>query len=140
MASNQTGRATIFGFPGSVSWTGIGTLYKESGDFSSEFKVDRLMDEDNEPQGLIASGEMYKATLQFTPVSNGSTLAGARLSLEPPAKLARVTLTGFDWSGANSAQWVYTGGWKIAFKKDGIATYSLNIERSPLRDLSTPVS
>src|SRR4051812_21303765 len=96
MASNQTGKATIFGFPGSVSWSGIGVLYKESGDFSSDFKLDRLMDDDNEPQGLIASGEMYKASLQFTPVSSGSTLAGARTSLAPPGKLAAVTLSGFD--------------------------------------------
>jgi hypothetical protein len=140
MASNQTGRATIFGFAGTISWSGIGTLYKESGDFASEFKLDRLMDEDNEPQGFIGSGEMYKAGLLFTPVSSGSTIAAAKLSLEPPAKLARVTLTSFAWATANSATWVYVGGWKIAFKKDGLATYALNIEKSPLRDLSTPVS
>jgi hypothetical protein len=142
MASNQTGRATIWGFAGGVSWTGIGTLYKESGEFESEFKLDELRDDDNEPQGFIASGELYIARLVFTPVaaSGTNTLANAALSLEPPAKLARVTLTSFAWAAANSATWVYAGGWKLAFKKDGLASYELMIKNSPLRDLSAPVS
>lgn len=145
MASSQTGRATVFGFnDGTVAYTGYGALLKDSGDFSHEFKLDELMDGDNQIVSLVASHGVYKATLTFSPVATTgtNTLANAKLSLEPPAKLARVTLASMAWAGGNHARWAYVGGWKISFKKDGIAVYTLDImcsEDSGV-DLSAPVS
>lgn len=144
--STQSGRATIFGFSGfdgtGISYTGIGNLFPQNFDINDEFKLDELRDQDNEVQSFIASGRIYVAKLNFVPVADSgtNTIVNARLSLEPPAPLARVTLTNFPWAGANSATWVYSGGWRLAFTKDGVATYELEIRKSPDRDLSVPIT
>lgn len=150
MAHKQTGVAVIFGFPGGVSWTGIGTLFNESGDFEHNYQLDQVADEDNEVRTLIHSGETYDATLQFTPraASGSNTITSAAASLAPPAKGATVTLgaavgggaVDFKLAIANSTQWVYVGGWRVAFRKNGVATYELKIKRSPNYDLSAAVS
>lgn len=133
-----TGRATIFGFPGGVSWTGIGTLYKQSGEFSDEFDKSEVKDDVGKTRGLIACDRKYRAKLVFTPVaaSGTNTIANARLSLVPPAELAAVQLTGFDWSLANyvdattGLKWVYDGGWKISGQNNGVWSYELNLMAS----------
>ncbi|HWN09769.1 MAG TPA: hypothetical protein VNO50_10960 [Pyrinomonadaceae bacterium] len=148
MPSSQSGIATIFGFPGySVNatdwtWTGIGTLFPQNFEFRDDFKLDILSDQDNEPQTVIASGQLYIAKLNFTPraAAGTNTIANAKLSLAPPTPIARVTLANFMWAGANSATWFYAGGWRIAFTKDGIATYELEIRKSPNRDLTAAVT
>ena len=144
--SNQTGKATVFGFPGftggDISWTGIGTLFPQNFDFNDEFELTELRDQDNEVQTYIASGRIYMAKLNFAPVaaSGTNTLDNAKLSLPPPAMLARVTLANFPWAAANTATWVYTGGWRLAFTKNGVATYEMEIRMSPDRDLSVPIT
>lgn len=124
--------AVIFGLAGSISASGIGSFFQESGDFTHDFKVDEVHDGDNEVKSLIASGGMYTGNLLFTPRANANAnnIANAAASLEPPAKLAAVTLSGFKLASANHGRWVYTGGWKVAFKKDGVATYALKIQCS----------
>jgi hypothetical protein len=137
-----TGRATIFGFIGDVSFSGIGTLFKESGEFEDDFVLDEVTDDLNDPTTLIGSKRVYNAKLMFTPMaaSGGSggtnTLASAASSLAAPAMLAPVTLTNFKWCTANSANWVYVGGWKIAFKKNGVATYEMNIRMGVANNLA----
>jgi hypothetical protein len=139
-----TGRATIFGFIGDHSWTGIGTLFNESAEISDEFTLTQLKDGDSVTQGLIASDPNRKMRLQFTPVSSSgtNTLANAALSLPAPAPLSRVTLTNYKDTTLNHARWVYTGGWKVGLKKDGLATYELEImcSKDSNIDLSAPVS
>ena len=145
MAHKQTGVAVVFGFPGAVAWAGIGTLFNESGDFEHAYKLDQVEDEDNEVRTLIHSGETYEATLQFTPRAavGANTVANAALSLAPPAKGSTVTLGGspnFALAIANSSQWVYVGGWRVSFRKAGVASYELKIKRSPNYDLSAAVT
>lgn len=144
MASAQRGIAVIFGFAGGITVSGVGTLIQDSGEFDHEFKVAETSTADNELIGLVAHNGRYNANLMFTPrgATGTSTIASARLSLEPPAKLAKVTLATFDWATANHGRWVYVGGWKIAFKKDGTATYSLKISCSEdaTIDLSTVIT
>lgn len=149
MASKITGIAVIFGFPGGVSWSGIGTLFNEGGTFEHNVIVDEVRDEDNELRSLAHSGETYDATLQFTPrAGSTNTIANAATSLAPPAKGAAVTLGAAAGAGAvdfklaiaNSAQWVYVGGWRTVFRKNGIATYELKIKRNPNYDVSAAIS
>lgn len=140
MASKYTGVAVIFGFPGTVAFTGSGTFIKESGDLEHDVQIDEITDDDNELVTLLHSKESYIFTLLFTPrAASGSSTsrASAKASLAPPAKGAQVTLSGFD-SGTlvNTSDWVYVGGWKLAFKKNGVASYSLKIRRSPNNDIS----
>jgi hypothetical protein len=151
MASKITGIAVVFGFPGGVAWAGaIKNLSNEGGDFEHNVQVDEVRDADNELMSLAHSGETYDATLQFTPraASGTNTLASAAASLAPPEKGAAVTLgqaagagaVDFKLAVANSSQWVYVGGWKTAFKKNGVATYELKIKRNPNADISTAVN
>jgi hypothetical protein len=154
MGSAIKGVAVIFGFRGSVNYVvgavaGLRNLFNESGDFSSDFQTDRVQDEDNDYRTLIGSGELYKAKLMFTPRGgNANTLTEAAAALNPPDKLSTVILgaaagggaVNFRLSLANSSQWVYVGGWRVAFKKNGVATYELDIERSPIYNLSAPVT
>lgn len=152
MASKQTGVAVIYGFPGGVSWTGIGTaaFFNESGDFEAPITVDEVRDEDNELRTLIHSGETIDGTLQFTPraPTGTNTKAAAANSLPPPAPGSKVTLGAAVGGGAvdfalgiaNAADWVYVGGWRVAFRKNGVATYELKIRRSRNNDISAAVT
>lgn len=141
MASKQTGVAVIFGFPGGVAFTGAGTFFNESGEFSHQVQLDEIRDEDNEVRTFIHSGELYEGRLLFTPraAAGTNTLANAATSLAPPAKGAQVTLSSFKLAIANAADWVYVGGWRVAFRKNGVATYELFIKKSPNNDLSAAV-
>jgi len=146
MASKYTGVAVIFGFPGSVSFTGAGTFIKESGDFEQDIQVDEITDDDNELVTLTHSKESFIGTLLFTPrAATGvasTSLASAKLSLAPPAPGSQVTLSGFSEPAVpgarkiNASDWVFVGGWKLAFKKNGVATYAMKIRRSPNNDIS----
>ena len=150
MGSKVTGRAAVFGFGASstVSWTGVGTLLKESADITHQYQLDRLHDDDNELVSLAHSGESYKGVLIFTPVaaSGTNTLANAKESLLPPVKGSQVTLA--SWAepaspgvhGINKADWVYVGNWKRIGKRGGFWVYQLEIERSPNNDISTQPS
>jgi hypothetical protein len=155
MSSLVKGVAVIFGFKGGVNFVvgaaaALRNLFNESGEFSHDFQVDRVQDEDNEYRSLIGSGELFKAKLLFTPraVAGTNTLANAAASLTPPDMLSTVILgaaagTGavdFKLSLANASTWVYVGGWRVAFKKNGVATYELEIERSANNDLSAAVT
>lgn len=142
MSSTLTGRATIFGFIGGISASGIGTLLNESADISREFKLEEIRDGSNDIKGFIASGELIKMRLQFTPVDAAVSLSGAATSLGAPSPLARVTLSLFKDTSYNHARWAYIGGWKVGLKKDNIATYELEIGCSPDAgtDLSAPVA
>jgi hypothetical protein len=145
MAAKLSGRATIFGFAGTASWTGVvsfntGGYLNDSGEFSDDFKLDEVMDEFGDTVTLIGSNRKFKASINFTPVADSgtNTIADAALSLDAPAMLSAVTLASFKWASANTLKWVYVGNWKIAFKKDGVATYSLDILAHATNDLSTP--
>lgn len=145
MAAKLSGRATIFGFAGTVAWTGIATFntggyMNESGEFSDDFKLDEVTDEFGDTVTLIGSNRKFKASINFTPVSDTgtNTLADAATSLEPPAMLSPVTFAAAKWATAITLKWVYVGNWKLAFKKDGVATYSLDILAHATNDLSTP--
>ena len=145
MAAKLSGRATIFGFVGVVAWTGIasfntGGYLNDSGEFSDDFKLDEVMDEFGDTVTLIGSNRKFKASINFTPVADAATntLADAATSLEPPEMLSAVTFTGAKWASAATLKWVYVGNWKLAFKKDGVATYSLDVLAHRTNDLSTP--
>lgn len=144
MASIQTGVAVIYGFSpiGTVTTTtataagtvtGIASMFRDSGDLSNDIKVDEIRDEDNELVGCIHSGETFEFSLMFTP--KGTTLTGATSAanaLSPPIKGSAVLLTSFvDDSAAPfiNGAYLYVGGWKVSFKKDGVATYEMKIRR-----------
>lgn len=141
MATAQSGRATVFGFQGSASWSGIGTLFLDSGDFNDEFTFRELRDGSNEVKGFQSSGRLWRAHLVFVPVaaSGTNTLANALTSLAPPAPLAEVTLSSFDYSAFNTT-WVYSGGWKLSFVKDDKPSYELDIVTNPDEDITGSVS
>lgn len=144
MASKYTGVAVIQNFPGTVSFSGAGTFIKDSGDLEINIQVDEITDDDNELVALLHSNEKVTMNLLFTPraATGGSaqSLASAKASLAPPAPGAVVTLTGFAApSGSdfiNTANWVYVGGFRLAFRKNGVATYALKIMRSRNNDIS----
>lgn len=157
MASKQTGIAVVYGCPGTIVVTGTAlVLFNESASFESNFKVDEVRDEDNELRTLIHSGEVYDATLMFTPraASGTNTLANAISSLLPPGKGSIVTLslmsrgategvgTGHPMTTAFIAtnDWVYVGGWKIGHKKDGGTTYEFKIKRNPNFNIGAAVT
>ena len=135
MASVQTGKAVVYGFPGTVTPTvGIGTFIKESGDVSNDIKVDEIRNEDNELVGMIHSGETFEFTLLMTPAAG--TLADAKLCLSPPAKGSVVVLASFHDDSFINGNWTYIGGFKVAFKKDGIATYEMKLKKSAFADIT----
>jgi hypothetical protein len=142
MASVQTGKAVVFGFPGTLTGTAFTATYiKDSGDVSADIKVDEIRDEDNELVGLVHSGETYELTLMMTPKS--STMALAKDQLSPPPMGTAITLSGFhdDSSFAFiNAVWSYVGGFKVAFKKDGIASYEIKLRRSRNNDIATVIT
>ena len=145
MAATQRGRATIFGAAGTTNFHGAatGTLFNEGYDLESDFQTDELRDEVNDLRGFVGSGEVYRATIRFTPVAaaNGAnTIALAKNSLAPPSKMAKLTLTGFDNAIFNSTEWVYVGGWRQTGSRNGIATYELRIARGAVYDCSTEIS
>lgn len=125
-----TGKATVAGFAGTVSWSGAGTFYKNTGELSTERKHDILTDDAGEPQGTITpSHGLQKFKFQFH-VQTAST-ATAATALAEPTHPAVVTLSSFTLAGVNHARWlVVPGSWRLAFTKDGIATYDLEIECS----------
>ena len=140
MASIQTGTAVVFGFPGTFTGTNFTatTYFKDSGDVSADIKVDEIRNEDNELVGLIHSGESYEITLMMTPQS--TSLATAKTMLSPPPMGTAITLSNFhDDSGFSfiNGAWSYVGGFKVAFKKDGVASYEIKLRRSRNNDIST---
>lgn len=141
MPSVQTGKAVIFGFKGTVSGAGVGgaaSFLNESGDISNDVKIDEIRNEDNELVGLIHSGQVFDASLTFTPA--GGSISGVTANMTAPTLGGKVTLSGFQAVAMNQTDWVYVGGWKMAFKKDGIATYELKIKRSANFDISAVIS
>ena len=145
MASVQTGTAVVFGFPG--TFTGLifaATYIKESGDVTSNIKIDEIRDEDNELVGLVHSGETLEFSLVMTPV--GTTLAtattGAQDQLSAPVMGSKITLTGFKddvTSGFINGNWAYVGGFKVAFKKDGIASYEMKLMKHRTNDIALAI-
>jgi hypothetical protein len=140
MPQTLTGRATISGFTGGVSFTGIGTLFNESYDVAANSTVTELRDGLNKLQGLQFNEGELTMQLNFTPVASSgtNTIADAKASLAAPANGAIVTLSDFDLASLNHARWAYMGDWKIAGKKDGLATYALSIKCS--QDASTNIA
>jgi hypothetical protein len=145
MGSKYTGVAVIQNFAGNVSFVGAGTFIKDSGDLEQDIQVDELTDDDNELVSLLHSKESFIFTFLFTPRASigglSNSLASAKASLAPPTIGAQVTLTSFPApSGGgdfiNRADWVYVGGFKLAFRKNGVATYAMKIRRSPNNDIS----
>jgi hypothetical protein len=157
MASAVSGIAVIFGFKGSIDYkvatvAGLRNLFNQTGEFSDEFTNDMVEDEDNDVRSLIGSRRIYKARLSVIPRAavGTNTLANAALSLTPPDMLSPVILgaaaggganVDFKLALANSSQWVYVGGWKLALKYNGVASFDLDIMRSGAGyDLSAAVS
>lgn len=141
MASKYTGVAVVFGFKGGISYSGVGTFIKESGDVEHDVQVDEITDDDNELVTLIHSKESYIFTIMLTiraATGSATSRASAVASMAGPAKGSIVTLSGFDDGGSfiNAATWVYVGGWKLSPKKNGVLQASLKIRRSPNNDIS----
>jgi len=146
MASVQTGKAVVFGFPGTFTGTVFAATYiKESGDVSSNIKIDEIRDEDNELVGLVHSGETLEMTLMMTPIGTGATgqLANAKDQLSAPVMGSKITLTGFHDDATASpgvpfinGNWAYVGGFKVAFKKDGIASYEIKLMKHRSNDIA----
>lgn len=140
MASVQTGTAVVYGFPGSFSGNVFSATYiKETGDVSSNIKIDEIRDEDNELVGLVHSGETLEMTLTMTPKS--TTLADAKKQLSAPIIGSKVTLANFhddDVSFING-NWAYVGGFKVSFKKDGIASYEIKLMRHRTNDIALAI-
>lgn len=143
MASVQTGTAVVYGFPGTIdnaTYFTATSYIKESGDVSADIKIDEIRNEDNELVGLIHSGESYELTLTMTPKS--TTLALAKNQLSPPPMGTEITLSSFHDDSVNSfinGNWSYVGGFKVAFKKDGIASYEIKLRRSKNNNISTVI-
>lgn len=142
---NQTGRATIAGFAGSVSYTGSATLFKRSGNFKVNTKMTELRDDQDILRGHVAPTAEHEFSLTFTPVaaSGTNTIANAQASLEAgPATMAAVTLADFDDSNVNHARWVYMGDWSVTYDATGIASCSMTIKCSADSgiDLATAIS
>lgn len=149
MASINTGRATVFGGNGSVAIAGFAsaTFFTDTTTIEHNYEVSELRDEDNELRGIIHHGEVYRATLLLTPISaSGSldSLTSAKNSMVAPPKGAAVTLAGFKAPASgqivNNSDWVYVGGWRLAFTRNGFATYELSIMRNPNHNISTATS
>jgi len=141
MAIVQTGRGTVFGFAGSISFSGYVNLYLNSGDFMDEFTLKELRDGTNELKGHIASGRVWRAHLIFVPVATtgSNTLATALTSLAPPEPLSVVTLSDFSYAALNT-NWSYAGGWKVGFSREDLATYELDIVTNPDTDITTIIT
>ncbi len=142
---NQTGRATIAGFAGTVSYTGSATLFKKSGNFKVTTKLTELRDEQDILRGHVGPTPEHEFSMTFTPVaaSGTNTLANAKTSLAAgPATQAAVTLADFDDSTLNHARWVYMGDWAVTYDSAGLASCSLTIKCSADSsiNLSTPIS
>lgn len=142
MASVQTGKAVVYGFPGNftVGTVFVATYIKESGDVSSTIKIDEIRDEDNELVGLVHSGETLEMTLMMTPVGTGASgqLADAKKQLSAPLIGSKITLVNFhdDDVPFINGTWAYVGGFKVAFKKDGIASYEIKLMRHRTNDIA----
>ncbi len=137
-----TGRAVIYGFPGTegTGLAGIATFINDSGDISSDIKIDEIRNEANDLVGLVHSGEVFTASMMFTPATTApGTLTALKALLVAPTIGAAVTLTLFDSPEMNKTDWVYAGGWKLSFKKDGIATYELKLMRSNAGNIAAAV-
>ncbi len=141
MASVQTGTAVVYGFPG--TFTGIvfsATYIKESGDITSDIKIDEIRDEDNELVGLVHSGETLDWALTLTPKS--TSLALAKEQLAAPLMGSKITLAGFHddaTSPFTNGNWAYVGGFKVAFKKDGIASYDIKLKKHRSNDIALAI-
>lgn len=141
MASVQTGTAVVYGFPGNflAATVFVATYIKESGDVSSNIKIDEIRDEDNELVGLVHSGETLEMTLTMTPKS--TTLANAKKQLSAPIIGSKITLENFhddDVSFING-NWAYVGGFKVSFKKDGIVSYEIKLMRHRTNDIALAI-
>lgn len=140
MASVQTGTAVVYGFPGTFITAFTATYIKESGDVSSNIKIDEIRDEDNELVGLVHSGETLEMTLMMTPKS--TTLALAKEQLAAPPMGTKVTCSGFlddTTSPFINGAWAYVGGFKVAFKKDGIASYEMKLMKHRTNDIALAI-
>ncbi len=134
MAAAQTGVAVIYGMVGTDGLTttvsGFATFIKDSFDVTNDIKMDEVRDEDNDLVGMVSSGEKFEATIMFTPKSTTKALVAAGLTM--PVMGATVTLGNFPDSVSApiiNGAWLYAGGWKLAMKKDGIATYEFKCTR-----------
>lgn len=129
-----TGRATIFGFPGGITWTGIGagTFFKQSGEFSDEFEKIQVKDDSGKTRLLVACDKLFMGKINWTPVAivGTNTVANAATMLEPPPEIIQVTLSLFTWATANALKWGYWGGWKIGPTNGGITSYDFSIMAS----------
>jgi hypothetical protein len=142
-----TGKATIAGFPSTVSpagFTGVASFYAKSGSVTTQRKSDVITDGEGNPQGCLSSGGLRVMSMQFTPIataSNGNALVAA--AAEEPTPLARVTVASSKVTSLNHARWVIVPGtWKLDFVNDGLATYSVDIQcaADSTVDLSATVS
>lgn len=128
-----TGRATIAGFAGGISFTGIGTLFKKGGTHKTTTKSVELRDDQDVLRGLNFTTGEEEFTLNVTPVaaSGTNTLANARTSLAGrPDPGAQVTLADFDDSSVNHARWVYMGDWQATYDAGNLVSCSLTIKCS----------
>ena len=121
----QVGVAKIFAFlkaDGTVAaamapLTGAATVTMENADFEHKFKMDESKGMDGNVETLFGSDEQYDISINFTPTA--ATRAGAIAQGETliPAKLSKVTLSGFSLSKYNG-DFNYVGGATIKLVRD----------------------
>ena len=124
------GRATVFGFPGTISWTGRAHLAEQNSDHRQEAEEVLVRDKDNSAMSAAVSGRVQHATLRFAPLasSDGQTIATVRGGLTAPTLGAIVTIADMG-AGVDGADWFFNGNWRLAYTNNGVPTYELDITR-----------
>jgi len=134
MSNIYTGKATVRGFEGTISGTGVpgaASLKQVSGSLKSDRPFDWLRDNLNQVVGGVAADGLYLFDVTWEVLAAAS--ATVTTALAEPTPFAQVTLSGFRASGVagatlNHARWVVVPNtWEEAFSRDGNGTYKFQI-------------
>lgn len=156
MSTSITGRATIFGFQGDLTYGTIAANVDQAfinGDLSADAELkDMWRDGTGEVRGLSLRDLRRKFTVDFFPLggtSANNTLAKAAAATDLPPIPSKITLSNVKDAFGTAlpsidGDWVFHGGGSISYS-DGQAKLKLPLEEfttSPATatDLTTPVS
>lgn len=134
----MTGRASIFGIAGDLTYSGLAVAADHNvNEFSDthEANVTENKNGSGELIGIYVADQRLRCTISFFPDS--STLDGAKGSMKLPSIPAKVVLSNFPDTSTPSLQlngdWIYAGGAQRAFS-EGQARFTLPL----IRPLSSP--
>lgn len=131
------GRAAVGNLSGSITWSTLGANSEAAqtsrkATYGWDEKVKLLNPSTGEPIGFGITEERQEFTLEFIPVSDGSsgknTKAIAKGAIKKPAPYALVTVSGYpdsDWDGTYN----FVGGWDVQETQDGYCKVSMNVRK-----------